>query len=262
MPGRYGARCGATPIGPMPGPPPPCGIANVLCRLRWQTSAPIAAGLVRPDLRVHVRAVHVDLAAVLVDDGADLADAPPRTRRASRGTSPSAPPAHRDAALPPSPADRRRSMLPLPSQATTTTRNPAIAALAGLRAVRGDGISTMSRPASPRLAMIGADGHQAGKLSLRAGVRLQRHRGKPRDRGRAPPRARLKMCRVALRLRRPARTGASCENSRPAHRHHLRCRVQLHRARAQRDHRRVEPDVLPLEAAGCSASSVSRNDAC
>ena len=37
----------------------------------------------QPDLRVHVRAVHVDLAAVLVDDGADLADARPRTRRAS-----------------------------------------------------------------------------------------------------------------------------------------------------------------------------------
>ena len=47
-PGRYGARCGATAIGPMPGPPPPCGIANVLWRLRWQTSAPIAAGLVSP----------------------------------------------------------------------------------------------------------------------------------------------------------------------------------------------------------------------
>ena len=47
-PGRYGARCAATPIGPMPGPPPPCGIANVLCRFRWQTSAPIAAGLVSP----------------------------------------------------------------------------------------------------------------------------------------------------------------------------------------------------------------------
>ena len=29
-PGRYGARCAATPIGPMPGPPPPCGMANVL----------------------------------------------------------------------------------------------------------------------------------------------------------------------------------------------------------------------------------------
>ena len=47
-PGRYGARCAATPIGPMPGPPPPCGMQNVLCRLRWQTSAPIAAGLVSP----------------------------------------------------------------------------------------------------------------------------------------------------------------------------------------------------------------------
>ena len=47
-PGRYGARCAATAIGPMPGPPPPCGMANVLCRLMWQTSAPISAGLVSP----------------------------------------------------------------------------------------------------------------------------------------------------------------------------------------------------------------------
>lgn len=29
-----------TPIGPMPGPPPPWGIQNVLCRLRWDTSEP------------------------------------------------------------------------------------------------------------------------------------------------------------------------------------------------------------------------------
>ena len=47
-PGRYGARCSATAIGPMPGPPPPCGMQNVLCRLRWQTSAPHSAGRVRP----------------------------------------------------------------------------------------------------------------------------------------------------------------------------------------------------------------------
>jgi alkylation response protein AidB-like acyl-CoA dehydrogenase len=32
--GRNGARCFATPIGPTPGPPPPCGMQNVLCRLR------------------------------------------------------------------------------------------------------------------------------------------------------------------------------------------------------------------------------------
>ena len=34
----------------------------------------MSAGPREADLRVHVRAVHVDLAAVLVDDGADLAD--------------------------------------------------------------------------------------------------------------------------------------------------------------------------------------------
>ncbi len=38
--GRYGLRWAATPIGPTPGPPPPWGMQNVLCRLRWQTSAP------------------------------------------------------------------------------------------------------------------------------------------------------------------------------------------------------------------------------
>jgi hypothetical protein len=49
--GRYGAKCFCTPIGPMPGPPPPCGMQNVLWRLRWQTSAPIKPGLVRPTCR-------------------------------------------------------------------------------------------------------------------------------------------------------------------------------------------------------------------
>jgi hypothetical protein len=33
---------------PDAGPPPPCGMQKVLCRLRWHTSAPIAAGEVRP----------------------------------------------------------------------------------------------------------------------------------------------------------------------------------------------------------------------
>ena len=34
LPGRNGARCFATQIGPIPGPPPPCGMQNVLCRFR------------------------------------------------------------------------------------------------------------------------------------------------------------------------------------------------------------------------------------
>jgi hypothetical protein len=34
--------------GPTPGPPPPCGMQKVLCRLRWLTSAPNSPGAARP----------------------------------------------------------------------------------------------------------------------------------------------------------------------------------------------------------------------
>ncbi len=47
-PGRNGARCFAVQMGPMPGPPPPCGMQNVLCRFRWQTSGPKSPGRQRP----------------------------------------------------------------------------------------------------------------------------------------------------------------------------------------------------------------------
>src|SRR5215831_3143645 len=48
LPGRYGARCSPTATGPTPGPPPPCGMQNVLCRLRWETSAPNRPGRASP----------------------------------------------------------------------------------------------------------------------------------------------------------------------------------------------------------------------
>src|SRR5690606_23717351 len=38
--GRNGARCDLTAHGPTPGPPPRCGMQNVLCRLRCDTSEP------------------------------------------------------------------------------------------------------------------------------------------------------------------------------------------------------------------------------
>ncbi len=47
-PGRKGARCARTPIGPMPGPPPPCGMQKVLCRFRCETSAPNLPGRAMP----------------------------------------------------------------------------------------------------------------------------------------------------------------------------------------------------------------------
>ena len=46
--GRKGAKCFFVKTGPIPGPPPPCGIQNVLWRLIWHTSAPNSAGLHNP----------------------------------------------------------------------------------------------------------------------------------------------------------------------------------------------------------------------
>ena len=37
-----------TPIGPMPGPPPPCGMQKVLWRFKWETSDPKSPGLATP----------------------------------------------------------------------------------------------------------------------------------------------------------------------------------------------------------------------
>ena len=60
------------PPAPRPGPPPPCGMQNVLCRFRCETSAPNLPGRGQPDQRVQVRAVHVDLAAGRVHLIADV----------------------------------------------------------------------------------------------------------------------------------------------------------------------------------------------
>ena len=66
--GRAGTARGARapPTGPTPGPPPPCGMQNVLCRLRWLTSAPNSPGPGEADERVEVGAVDVHLAAGVV----------------------------------------------------------------------------------------------------------------------------------------------------------------------------------------------------
>src|SRR3974377_2281080 len=53
-PGRNGTRWAPTATGPTPGPPPPCGIQNVLCRLRWDTSAPKRPGPGSPPTALRV----------------------------------------------------------------------------------------------------------------------------------------------------------------------------------------------------------------
>ena len=55
-----------------PGPPPPCGMAKVLCKFRCDTSPPNCPWRAQADHRVHVRAIDVDLTAVLMHDVADF----------------------------------------------------------------------------------------------------------------------------------------------------------------------------------------------
>ncbi len=74
-PGRNGTRSATTQSGPTPGPPPPCGMQKVLCRLRWLDVAAELARRGDADQRVHVRAVDVHPAAVAVNDLAQLAHA-------------------------------------------------------------------------------------------------------------------------------------------------------------------------------------------
>ena len=90
-----------------------------------------------------------------------------------------------------------------------------------------------------------ANDQQPGELALGARVRLQRDGVEAGDRGEQrfellddPP--------VAPRLRR-GREGMDVPELRPGDRLHLRGGIELHRARAERNHRRVEADVLALE---------------
>ena len=46
--GKNDSRCFLQAIGPIPGPPPPWGIQNVLCKLIWQISGPNFPGLAIP----------------------------------------------------------------------------------------------------------------------------------------------------------------------------------------------------------------------
>ena len=46
--GRNGASVSRTTIGPAPGPPPPCGVLNVLCVLKWTMSKPMSPGRLTP----------------------------------------------------------------------------------------------------------------------------------------------------------------------------------------------------------------------
>src|SRR5438876_7696941 len=93
--------------------------------------------------------------------------------------------------------------------------------------------------------MVGVDHKEASELSLRAGVRLERYRGESGD-----------LCQRALQLVEQLavavglierREWMNLRETGPGNRHHLSGRVQLHRARAERNHGVHEREVARLK---------------
>ena len=144
-----------------------------------------------------------------------------------------------------------RSTLPSSSQATTTTRMPAITALAALVPCALDGIRQTSRCGSPRARWYAADRQQPGQLALRAGVGLHAHRVVPGHLGQPPLQLGDQLARSpAVCVGRRERVDVG--ELRPGHRLHLGGGVELHRARAERDHaavQRVVPVGQPAQVA-------------
>ena len=127
---------------------------------------------------------------------------------------------------------------------TTTTRMPASAADAALVPCALDGIRQMSR-CVVAAARRGSRGSPAGRRTRPAMPAL----GCSDDRVVAGEPRQPASRRSAISLRRPGRVGRRRERVlarelRPGDRLHLGGRVELHRARAERDHAAVQRDVL------------------
>ena len=150
-----------------------------------------------------------------------------------------------------------RSTSPLARHATTTTRIPASAADAALVPCALDGIRQTSRSGCAALGVIRLDRQQAGVLALRTRVRLQRHRVVAGDRRSASVSRSAISLRSARRVRR-RRERMLAGELRPGDRLHLGGRVELHRARSERDHAAVQAQYPCRPATAGSASSRSR----
>ena len=140
------------------------------------------------------------------------------------------------------------STLPLASVATTTTCRPAITALAAFVPWALDGMRQTRALVVAVGAVVGADGEQAGELALAAGVGLHADGVVAGDLGQP----RLQLGDQRAQARPSSSSGANgCRlgELRPRDRHHLGRRVELHRARPERDHRAVERQVVVGEPA-------------
>ena len=114
-----------------------------------------------------------------------------------------------------------------------------------VRPVRGRGDQDHLAAVFSLVTLIGLDDHEPGELTLGAGIRLQRHGREPRNRTQRCLQLPEQLL-IALGQRHRHERVEIGELG-PGHWTDLGGGRELHRARAERDHGRVEPDVLPLQ---------------
>ena len=238
--GRNGARWARAATGPTPGPPPPWGMQNVLCRLRWLTSPPNQPGAGHADQGVQVGAVHVDLAAVVVDEVADLGDA--LLEHAVGGRV-----GHHQCGEVGAVLDDLGLEVGHVDVAVVIAghHDHAHAGHDGRGGVGAVGRRRDQADVAGGLAPVGVvatDREQAGQLALGAGVGLERHGVVAGDLGQ-PALEALDQLAVAAGLVERGERVQGAELG-PGDGRHLGGGVELHRAAAEGDHRPVEGHVL------------------
>ena len=230
---------------------------NVLCRLRCDTSAPNSPGRGETDHRVEVRPVQVHLAPRLVHEVADGRDRVlEHTVRRRVGD-------HQRTEPRPVGLDLGAKVVEVDVAVVVAGHDDDVEAghdrARRVRAVRRRRDEAHDAVVVTAAAVVRADGQQPGVLTLRTRIRLQRHRVITRDLA-EPLLEVAEEGEVAARLI----EGSERMDRRPlgpADRCHLRRRVQLHRAGAERDHRSVEGDVAIARGIGDTGASTSRSDA-
>ena len=194
-------------------------------------------------LRVHVGPVHVDLPAVRVHDLADLADR--RLEDAvgrwigdhQRG--------ERVAVLGGLGAEVGDVNVAARVGLHGDHREPGHHRARGIGAVCRGGDEARGAIAFAARAVVRPDHEQPGELPLGSGVGLERHAREPRDLGQHV--LELAEQGAVARGLLARREGVQPVEFAPRERHHLGGGVELHRARAERDHRRREGEVARLE---------------
>ena len=141
--GRCGASAGVQHTGPAPGPPPPCGVPKVLCRLRWTTSKPRSPKRMRPRIALRFAPSPYTNAPTSCTRAATCSMSRSQMPRVFGSVTISA------ATLSSSSrSSAARSIEPSAALGTSVTSKPAMAAEAGLVPCALSGTSTRRRLAS------------------------------------------------------------------------------------------------------------------